>query len=170
MSSWWRTLGWILLATTPACDPVGDDAVAALGPETPGVRPGPFHRPGQPCLVCHTGGLTSPPAFSVAGTIYQTPSSPIGLEGATVSLTDSTGSNFVTMASNVAGNFYVKPDDWNPVFPLSGVVVTSTTAGFAVMQSDIGRNGACASCHVNPAGPASPGQVCITLDEGGIPP
>jgi hypothetical protein len=166
------SLALILVAVTAigACDPVGDDAIAALGPEMPGVRRGPLHRPGQPCLLCHDGSFGAPPAFSVAGTIYATPSSPIGLEGATVALTDSTGSQYTTMETNAAGNFYVTPDQWNPVFPLSTVAVTSIAAGFAVMQSDIGRDGACASCHFNPAGSASPGQVCITLDEGGIPP
>ncbi len=157
------------LAAASACDPVGEDARAALGPETPGVRPGPLHRPGQPCLVCHDGALLNPGAFSVAGTIYRTPSSPTGLEGATVFLSDSSNSSYMTLATNSAGNFYVTPDEWNPVYPLTSIAVMST-AGFAVMESDVGRNGACASCHVNPAGPASPGQVCITLDNGGIPP
>jgi hypothetical protein len=159
-----------LVATAGSCDPVGDEERAALGPETPGVHPGPLHRPGQPCLVCHDGAFGDPPQFTVAGTIYATPSSPVGLEGATVRLVDSSGGAFTTQATNPAGNFYVTPDEWNPVFPLSGISVTSTSAGFAIMQSDIGRDGACASCHVNPAGPASPGRVCITLDEGGVPP
>src|SRR5207249_3431097 len=47
---------WLLAALggAIACgDPVHDDAVAALGPEAPGVRPGPTPRPGQPGLTCH---------------------------------------------------------------------------------------------------------------------
>jgi hypothetical protein len=166
MSLRWRGCLLAALAATSACDPVGEDARAALGPETPGVRPGPLHRPGQPCLVCHDGAVLNPGAFSVAGTIYETPSSSVGLEGVQVVLTDSTGSSPMPLpTTNAAGNFYITPDQWNPVFPLSTISI-----GFARMWSDIGRNGACASCHVNPAGPASPGQVCIMLDDGGIPP
>jgi hypothetical protein len=166
--SW--TLVLLAAAAGSACDPVGADAVAALGPEKPGVRRGPLHRPGQPCLVCHDGAFGDPPAFSVAGTIYATPSSLVGLEGATVSITDSQGPPFTTMATNAAGNFYVTPDQWSPVYPLSSISVISTSSNFVTMQSAVGRDGACASCHVNPAGPASPGQVCVMLDEGGTPP
>jgi hypothetical protein len=172
MSLAWRGFILTVIAATSACDPVGDAAQAALGPETPGVRQGPLHRPGQPCLVCHDGALGDPPAFSVAGTIYQTPSSAAGVEGASVFLSDSSDggdTQYMTLASNAAGNFYVTPDQWNPVFPITSVVVVSATKT-VIMQSDIGRNGACASCHVNPTGPASPGQVCITLDDGGTPP
>ncbi len=45
------------LAVGGACggDPVHDEEVAALGPEPGGGAPGPEHRPGQPCLVCHGG-------------------------------------------------------------------------------------------------------------------
>ena len=43
------------LATTCTLDPVQSEAVADLGGEAPGVAPGPLHRPGQPCLVCHDG-------------------------------------------------------------------------------------------------------------------
>ena len=170
MSVCWRSVLLVAIAATSACDPVGDADRAALGPETPGVRPGPLHRPGQPCLVCHDGAFGDPPAFSIAGTIYATPSSPVGLEGAMVSLTDSTNSSPpMIMPTNAAGNFYITPDEWTPVYPITSVAVIGAP-GFAVMQSEMGRSGACATCHVNPAGPASPGQVCITLDDGGAPP
>jgi hypothetical protein len=155
-----------VLAATSACDPVGDDARAALGPETPGVRPGPFHRPGQPCLVCHDGAFGDPGAFSVAGTVFATPSSSAGAEQVYISLKDSTDSGYQAGPTNSAGNFYVTPDQWNPVFPLSGISIL----GFATMQSNVGRDGACASCHFKPAGPDSPGQVCLMLDGGGVPP
>jgi hypothetical protein len=160
----------ILLAVlaVAACDPVGDDAIAALGPENPLVRRGPEHRPGQPCIVCHDGALGDPPAFTVAGTIYEKPSSKVGLQGATVTLVDSTGSQYVSPPTNDAGNFYATPNDWNPTFPITTVSVTGS-AGIPTMKSAIGRNGSCASCHFNPAGPTSAGQVCIVLDDGGLP-
>ena len=52
-------------------DPVHDQEVAALGGEAPGVSPGPTHRPGQPCNVCHGGVGPANLRFSVAGTVYQ---------------------------------------------------------------------------------------------------
>ena len=50
--------------------------------------------------------------------------------------------------------------------------VTVTPAGgqTVTMQTEIGRDGACAACHVNPAGQSSPGQVVIALDDGGTAP
>ena len=51
-------------------DPVHDEQVAALGPEPAGESPGPLHRPGQPCLVCHGGLGPAHQSFSVAGTVF----------------------------------------------------------------------------------------------------
>ena len=158
-----RVCALAVIAAAFACDPVTENAVSALGGEVPGVPHGPLHRPGQPCLLCHGN-------FSVAGTVYEKPSSPIGLAGAVVSLTDSTQQTYVFEATNEAGNFYVKNDDWSPVFPLSHVTVTVPGVKPVKMLSDIGRNGGCGSCHLNPAGPASAGHVCIALDDGGTPP
>jgi hypothetical protein len=150
-----------------ACDPVQDSAIGALGGEAPGVRRGPLHRPGQPCLLCHDGALGDPPAFSVAGTIFDLPSSTQGVDGATVSLTDANGSSFDAV-TNAAGNFYVTPAQWTPTFPLT-VAVTSSGLRLT-MKTDIGRDGSCAGCHIDPAGPSSPGHVCLTLDDGATPP
>ena len=150
-------------------DPVVDNAVSALGGEAPGVRRGPTHRPGQPCLLCHDGALGDPPAFSLAGTIYQVPSSTFPETGATVSFTDATGTTRSTTTNSV-GNFYLTPSQWSPVFPLTNVTVMSSGGAKATMQSEIGRDGACATCHFDPAGPASPGHVSIFLDDGGVPP
>src|ERR1700677_3462733 len=110
-----------------SCDPVLDDAVAALGPETPpGVRPGPLHRPGQPCLLCHDGAFGDPPAFSVAGTVYRIPSSLEPAVDATIELADVTGSRPPKPPlTNTAGNFYIPVQEWTPVFPLRVVVYPS---------------------------------------------
>lgn len=157
-----------VIALLPGCDPVQDSAINALGGEAPGVRRGPLHRPGQPCLLCHDGALGDPPAFSVAGTIFDRPSDAQPVNGATVSLLDANGSSFDAL-TNAAGNFYVTPDQWTPTFPLT--VAVTTGAGLKVtMHTDVGRDGACATCHFDPAGPASPGHVCITLDDGSSPP
>jgi hypothetical protein len=141
-----------------ACDPVSADEKDALGGEAPGVRRGPEHRPGQPCLVCHTGEPGDPPQFSVAGTVYQT-------SGAVVKLTDSTGKT-ATKTTNSAGNFYLLPNEFTPVYPMKAEV---TYAGItAVMSSRIGRDGSCATCHFDPAGPKSAGHIYIPPD-GGAP-
>jgi hypothetical protein len=174
-------IAFVVAMSVGACDPVVDDAIAALGPENPLVRRGPEHRPGQPCLLCHDGALGDPPAFSVAGTIYETPSSTVGVQGATITLVDSSGSRrpYVTQPTNDAGNFYVTPSEWTPTFPITTIAVTSAKAGFATMKSSIGRSASCATCHFPPNGPPgsspawgpdTPGQVVIVEDDGGTPP
>ena len=159
-----------LVGVAVSCDPVESDAIDALGGENPSVRRGPLHRPGQPCLLCHDGAVGDPPAFSVAGTVYDDPVELDGEDNATLELTDSTGSSYTAM-TNAAGNFYVTPDEWTPVFPLVGIAVYAFGAGAPVkMQSEAGRSGGCATCHVPPTGPSSPGPVVITLAGGAAPP
>lgn len=144
-----------------ACDPVHEDAVSALGGEARGVRIGPLHRPGQPCIVCHDGALGDPPAFSVAGTIYQTETGAAAAASATVSLVDSAGRSY-SATTNLAGNFYVTPSEFTPTYPMR---VSVTYGNVTVkMTSLVGRDGSCAGCHVDPAGPASPGKVFIPPD------
>jgi hypothetical protein len=150
-----------------ACDPVHASAVSALGGEAPGVRTGPLHRPGQPCLLCHDGALGDPPAFSVAGTVFQRPGDKTPVDGATVTLTDVDGSTY-TAQTNAAGNFYVTPSQWTPHYPMIARIAAS---GLNVpMNTLIGTQGACNGCHVDPAGPTSPGHICLALDDGGTPP
>ncbi len=165
-----------LLTTLPAaaCDPVHDDAVAALGSEAPGVRRGPLHRPGQPCLLCHDGALGDPQRFTVAGTVFEKSGSTSAAEGASVYVLDADGSS-AQLTTNAAGNFYATPGQYDPTFPLRVTVVSP--GGTAVkMQTLVGGNatiepnGACASCHFDPSGPSSPGHVCLELEDGGTPP
>jgi hypothetical protein len=158
-----------MVIVVASCNPVLDDEIAALGPETPGVRPGPLHRPGQPCLLCHDGEIGDPVAFSVAGTVFQAPGPLPSREpavGANVYLTDATGSH-QDPATNAAGNFYIQASDWSPVFPLQVVVKPAT--GPDVFMLSLVEGGSCASCHVDPAGKDSPGRVSLTLDDGGVP-
>jgi hypothetical protein len=130
------------LALFGACgNPAHDDAVAALGPEAPGVTPGPTHRPGQPCLTCHGGLGPASEQFSIGGTAYETQRLPLAdgapastsppLVGATVQLTDSSeltdasdassGSATQTTTTNSVGNFFILESDWAPVFPIGGL-------------------------------------------------
>lgn len=151
-----------LAAAFAACDPVHDDAVSALGDEAPGVHRGPLHRPGQPCVTCHDGALGNPPKFTVAGTIYQTASSLTPAAGATVTLTSSDGSQPFSTTTNAAGNFYVVPREYTPVFPMK---VAVTYQGATVqMTTHVGRDSSCADCHSDPAGPTSAGHVYAVQD------
>jgi len=145
-----------------SCDPVREDAIAALGGETPGVPPGPLHRPGQPCLLCHDGAQGDPAALSIAGTVYAGGNTLEPEVGATVMLQSADGTS-ATATTNAAGNFFLTPDTYAPDYP---VHVTSITQGNAsvTMHSHIGRNGSCAGCHSDPAGPSSPGHVYFSLE------
>ena len=148
-----RTITFIVLlvgVTTLSCiDPNHSDAVDALGPEVPGVRQGPTHRAGQPCTTCHGSSGPGEPQFVVGGTIYdREPSAtttPVALEGVTISLRDIKGST-KTAISNQVGNFYVTGQEWQPTYP----IFVSITYGDKTteMTTRIGRNGGCASCHV----------------------
>ena len=152
-----------------ACNPVNSDAIAALGGENPNVRRGPLHRPGQPCLLCHDGQLGNPPAFSIAGTVFEFPGAVVGADLASVVLTDADGGVQQTL-TNAAGNFYLTPSDWSPTFPLTKVTVTGANGVTATMQSEVGRDGACASCHVDPPSSFSPGHVAVSAEDGGALP
>jgi hypothetical protein len=151
-----------LLAAFVACalsctlDPVHDEAQSDLGDEAPGVRPGPDHRPGQPCLICHDG--TTAPQWSVAGTIYGVLGSSAALNGATVNLTDANLSTF-SITSNEVGNFYVEPSRWQPTYPVKVAVTYGSTT--ATMTTIIGRDGSCAGCHTNRASRISAGPVYV---------
>jgi hypothetical protein len=150
-----------------ACDPVLDDAVDSLGGEVGNVHPGPLHRPGQPCLLCHDGELGDPPEFSIAGTVFEKPTGTKPVNRATVELHGADGSTF-KLTTNSAGNFYASPNEYKPVFPLE--VQVNYSGEVTTMHTQVGRDGACAGCHSDPPGPDSPGHVYVRLDDGGVPP
>jgi hypothetical protein len=155
----------VALAAAAACDPVHSEQMDALGGEAPGVRTGPTHRPGQPCTVCHDGKIGSPSEFSVAGTIFRDENDAVAAVSATVTMTDANGTIY-RATTNGAGNFYASPNEFSPSYPMK----TSIDFGgiHVEMTSEIGRAGACAGCHVAPAGPTSPGRVFVPAD-GGTP-
>ena len=157
----------ILALTAVDCDPVTADAVTALGGELPGTRPGPLHRAGQPCLLCHDGELGDPVEFSVAGTLFVSADDKQPASDARVEITaaDQTRMTFTT---NAAGNFYVEAARYAPAYPLQ--VSVSYRGQTVTMDSLIGRDGACATCHFDPAGPKSPGHVYAINPDAGIAP
>jgi hypothetical protein len=154
-----------IVATTCTLDPVHSEAVADLGGEMPGVPPGPLHRPGQPCLVCHDGS-TARPAMSIGGTIYAVLGGDAPLSAASIELTAEDGSTF-SAVTNAAGNFYVEEPAWRPVYP---VRVAVTYGGLtSTMSTIIGRDGSCASCHVDPPSRISAGRVYLAPSAALLP-
>jgi hypothetical protein len=135
-----------------ACsDPVHDNEVAALGPEDAN-GPGPDHRPGQPCLVCHShGGAASSKAFAVAGTIYETADAKSkGCNNATVQFVDARGAAPAQIpTTTTSGNFHVLLTDWpDMAFPLRvALYKDETSEPQEKMQTFIGREGSCNFCH-----------------------
>jgi len=134
-----------VVAGSIACsDPIPDRFVERQGDEVPGYPVGEFHRPGQACLACHVENGSADSVFSVGGTIFSGPQTLVGVEGAEVQMTDSVGTTFIAR-TNCVGNFFVKPDEWLPRFPILVRVKKGITA--VQMKSPIGRDGSCASCH-----------------------
>jgi len=165
---------WLLLAVViaAACaDPVHNARVDALGGET-GDGPGPTHRPGQPCLTCHGGGGPAKAQFVVAGTIYQLqdPTSP-PMAGLTVSILDATKDGTPhTAVTNEAGNFYIRAENWTPVFPLHDITLSiEGSQNSPVMNTVMGRDGSCATCHYDPASRSTPGHVYFASDPTDLP-
>ena len=151
----------IALWTLLGCgDPVRDRAIAALGSERPGVPTGPLHRPGQPCLLCHSDSGGEEP-FLVAGTVYIFRDSAMPIDGVKVNLFDSAGHQFTT-STNCAGNFIVRPGD----FALNTPFWVNLQRDDVIREMDtaIYREGSCAGCHSDPAGPAAAGHVFLIDD------
>lgn len=139
-------------------DATHDMQVAALGGEDPSVPKGPFHRPGQPCLVCHGGQGPASLQLSIGGTLYTANNSQTPAEGATINVEDINGS-VGTTTSNAAGNFYIQASQWQPTYP----TLPSVTLGKMTqpMSTHVGRDGSCAHCHADPQGPTSAGHIWL---------
>lgn len=147
----------LLWTALPACgDPVKDAAIAVLGPELPAVPPGPLHRPGQPCSTCHDGATAR--ELSVAGTVFWTADSDLPAPATEVLVIDGDGRTF-TAVTNCAGNFLVRPEDFEPTFPLW---VALRRGGAEIeMDSPVLGDGSCAGCHGLEPGPGSTGRVYL---------
>lgn len=164
MRRWIRLVAPLLcaLAAVACGNPVQDNLIKSLGPEDPHVRRGPLHRPGQPCLACHSPAGHRSPYFSVAGTVYQTQerNSPPARD-VIVELTDAKKRTY-KVATNCAGNFYVQQADYRPVYPMH---VTMHYAGAdAPMITVVNRDGSCATCHADPQSWQSAGHVYMDLN------
>jgi hypothetical protein len=129
-------------------DPVRDQRIAALGGEDPAVPTGPLHRPGQPCVLCHSsGGPASNAPFAIAGTIFETNASDsMGATGVSVLFIDAASSQR-SYDTNEAGNFFIPESEWSDLtFPFK--VGLLTMDGKQVpMNSTVNREGSCNFCH-----------------------
>ena len=144
-------------------EPVHAQQVQDLGPEDPGVAPGPLHRPGQPCTVCHSADGPAKTVFSVAGTVFDNPDGP-GAPGVEVRMEDSDKSlvaNLGRLTTNCAGNFFVSPHQWTPKFPII-VAIKAADATPLAMKSHIGRESSCSTCHKGKKFVDSAGRLQLT--------
>jgi hypothetical protein len=146
------------LAGAGCDDPVHDAEIAALGPEAAGVPPGPLHRPGQPCLVCHDGEGPAELVFGTAGTVFQDATDPFPLVSGLVKLTDQ-NMNVTTLETNCAGNFFVEAVDWTPTMPVHVEVLYGSSN--IDMLSHMGKETSCAQCHTGVTTPSSVLQVYL---------
>lgn len=145
-------------------DPVRDQQIERLGGEDPRVSPGPEHRPGQPCVLCHSdGGPASDFKFAIAGTIFET-SSPQsnGAEGVKVFFIDAASAKR-TYETNAAGNFFIPESEWSDLtYPFRvGILKEGANNNNPIpMTSVVNREGSCNFCHrPNPGSPyAIPGD------------
>jgi hypothetical protein len=157
-----------------ACaNPAVDARIEALGEEPlPDLADFSYHRPGQPCVLCHGEYEEEEPIMTVAGTIFQTPTKRIPVENARVRVWDSSGGPPRDKLTNCVGNFWFTKEEWNPLFPLH-IEVEYQIEGdddyrVQPMLSRVGREGSCAGCHQDTSDPHtqfSPGRVFCSGDE-----
>lgn len=130
-------------------DPIPQAIIDGLPGEDSG-GPSATHRPGQPCLVCHSTYGEAQPPLVIGGTVFKENTMSGALEpapGIKVIVYDSSGDSRVA-CSNAAGNFYIEKDNWEDItFPLKSFVGNAPRR----MQSIIGREGSCANCHKLPS-------------------
>jgi hypothetical protein len=148
-----QTLTLLCMVLLACGDPAQTAASDSLGPEASGVKPGPRHRPGQPCRTCHDGSCFTIPEFSVAGTVFARVGDPAPAIGAVVTLKDANG-HVSTLTTNDVGNFYAPLKSYTPFYPIR---VSVAHEGKTVnMKTLMNGTGGCADCHRNNG---SPGRV-----------
>lgn len=136
-------------------------------------EPGPLHRPGQPCLVCHSGAHPAEgTSFEVAGTIYERATDRYGVAGVLVTLEDAEGP-YAQVVTNRTGNFMVAREGDDDDESDEGMVsvrrafvpplrVTIQRDGIErSMRSFVWREGSCSRCHRADEAVDSPGRVVL---------
>ena len=113
-------------------DPVHRSAVNALGEEQGDLYPekSQYHRPGEPCALCHSKQGPADTTFVLGGTVFWGPDNyDRRVPNAYVRVLDAnkTQKCFVT---NCNGNFYVTPDQFSRLtFPILVSVETTKDPG-----------------------------------------
>lgn len=161
-----------LVAVGNSCnlDPVHKNNVKALGEEKPDDYPpeSEFHRPGEPCALCHSTRGPAESEFVLAGTVFWGPDNySRRVDKAYVRIVDGIKARrcFVT---NCNGNFFVTRKDFPEItFPILVSVERTVDPGtkedpltIRRMASHIGREPSCATCHIQGLRDyGSPGQI-----------
>jgi hypothetical protein len=146
----------LLGALAPGCgNPIADNKIDFWGDELPNVEPSEFHRPGQPCVLCHSVAGGASPELVIGGTVFADQHSFTPVEGVEVVLYDAVGDVY-SMTTNCIGNFGLEVGDKVPQFPLAAEIRCPKydSAGnltdaktVKTMNSWISRDGSCAGCH-----------------------
>ncbi len=150
------SLALVALGSSASCtNPVADVQIESFGGELPDVAPSEYHRPGQPCVLCHGVYGGASPELALGGTVFADQRSFLPVEGAEVVIYDAVGDVY-TMTSNCIGNFYLPADGDVPQFPLAAEIRCPTYDASGnklegqktrTMNSWISRDGSCAGCH-----------------------
>ena len=151
-------------------DPVHRAGVNNLGEEKSDLYPteSAYHRPGEPCALCHSKEGPASSVFVLAGTVFWGPDNyERRVPNAYVRVLDAnkTRKCFVT---NCNGNFYVENDQFSKLtFPILISVEATNNPGkdestlkLRTMGGHVGRQGSCATCHIQGLRDfGSPGQI-----------
>jgi hypothetical protein len=164
-------------------DPVHRAGVNNLGGEQAALYPPEteFHRPGEPCALCHSAAGPADTVFVLGGTIFWGPDNyerRVDQAYVRIAGPDKTTKCFVT---NCNGNFFVHAEDYpNLKFPLLISVERVNNPGgpgpddeksirIRRMTSHIGREPSCGTCHILGLRDfGSPGQIHLIDTEGEV--
>ncbi|HVJ94722.1 MAG TPA: hypothetical protein VM580_33275 [Labilithrix sp.] len=163
-------LALVGVGSSCSLDPVHSRAVENLGPEAERFYPprSEYHRPGEPCALCHSEKGPAESTFVLGGTVYWGPDDPDArVDNAYVRVLDANKTRrcFVT---NCNGNFFVRREEFSKItFPILVSVERTVKPGedestlvIRRMGSHIGREASCATCHLEGIRDfASPGQI-----------
>jgi len=155
-----QVLGLVLVLA--GCDnPIVDAKIEALGGEAADTPVGEYHRPGQPCVLCHGEYYGADPELVIGGTVFRDRQTLMPVENARVVLYDAVG-DIYEMTTNCNGNFMRSAGERDPQFPLyaeiycpvygpDGQPLPDGAGGVQLkvkaMSSWISRDGSCAGCH-----------------------
>ena len=171
-------LGMAGLGSSCNLNPVHRAGVNNLGPERDDLYPpeSEFHRPGEPCALCHSKDGPADSEFVLAGTIFwwddandvQNRSYNDRVDQAYVRILDANKARRCVV-TNCNGNFFIRREEFDKItFPLLVSVERTKEPGkndtesIAIrrMTGHIGREPSCAICHIQGIRDfASPDQI-----------